>query len=110
VFLVALVMLLLFLLKTYLYQSGLDQNLVNQIPSILIAVASQIFSVIYMKILKSITIFENHKTVSEYEGSLISKASLITFIINFYSIFIFAYFSDYLASSYICQIKTTVTL
>lgn len=110
VLLVALVILLLFLFKTYLYQLGLDQNIVNQVPSILIALASQVFSKIYMVIIKNITIFENHKTVSEYEGSLISKASLITFIINFYSIFIYAYFSDYLASSFICEIKTLTTL
>ncbi len=103
------VILLLFLFKTYLLQKGYDQNIVNSLPSLLVAVASQVFSFIYKIILKQITIFENHKTVSDYEGSLISKASLITFIINFYSIFIFAYFSDFLASSYICQIKTTDT-
>lgn len=107
--LVAQVILLLFLFKTYLLQKGYDQNIVNSVPSLLVAVASQVFSFIYKIILRQITIFENHKTVADYEGSLISKASLITFIINFYSIFIFAYFSDFLASSYICQIKTTDT-
>lgn len=64
VLLVALVILLLFLLKTYLYQKGLDQNIVNQVPSILIAIASQVFSKIYMFIITKITVFENHKTVS----------------------------------------------
>lgn len=57
VFLVALCILLLFLFKTYLYQLGLDQTIVNQVPSILISVASQVFSKIYMIILKKITIF-----------------------------------------------------
>lgn len=66
VLLVAEVILLLFLLKTYMYQLGLDQNLVNQVPSISISVASQIFNKVYMVIIKNITIFENHKTVSDY--------------------------------------------
>ena len=57
VLLVALVILLLFLFKTYLYQLGLDQKIVNQVPSILISLASQIFNKIYMKIIKNITIF-----------------------------------------------------
>lgn len=57
VLLVAVVILLLFLFKTYLYQLGLDQNIVNQVPSILISLASQIFTKIYMVIIKNITIF-----------------------------------------------------
>lgn len=57
VLLVALVILLLFLFKTYLYQLGLDQNIVNQVPSILIAISSQVFSKIYTVIIKNITIF-----------------------------------------------------
>jgi len=96
------VILLLFVFKTYLYQSGLPQTVVQQTPAILISIATQVFTKIYTILIKSIINFENHKTVAEYEGSLISKVALITFVINFYSIFIFAYFSGYLASSYIC--------
>ena len=109
VLLVALVILLLFVFKTYLYQRGLPQQAVNIIPSVLISIASQIFSKIYSIVIRNITIFENHKTVSEYESSLNSKVFLMTFFINFYSIFIFAYFSNYLGSSQVCELRTTQT-
>jgi hypothetical protein len=107
--LVAEVILMLFLFKTYLYQSGQPQLLVQQLPAILIAVATQIFTKVYTILIKNITEFENHKTVTQYESSLVSKSALISFVINFYSIFIYAYFSGYLASSFICQIRTTQT-
>jgi hypothetical protein len=57
VLLVAEVILLLFLLKTYMYQKGYNQTLVNQVPSILISVASQVFNKVYMMIIRNITIF-----------------------------------------------------
>ncbi len=47
--------------------------------------------------------------MTEYESSLVSKSALISFVINFYSIFIYAFFSGYLSSSFICQIRTTTT-
>ncbi len=55
--LVAEVLLMLFLFKTYLYQSGFSQTVVQQAPSILIAVATQIFTKVYTTIIKNITNF-----------------------------------------------------
>lgn len=96
------VLIMIFLLKTYLYQKGYAQTIVQQVPSILIAIATQIFTKIYTILIKYITNFENHKTVTSFENSLVTKASLISFVINFFSIFIYAYFSGYLSSSYLC--------
>lgn len=51
------VILLLFVLKTYLYQSGLSQTIVQQVPAILISIAVQIFTKIYTILIKSIINF-----------------------------------------------------
>ena len=55
--LVAEVILLLFLFKTYLYQRGFPQLVVLHIPSILIAIATQIFTKVYTILIKNITNF-----------------------------------------------------
>ena len=57
VILVAEVMLYFFLFKTYLYQLGLSQTLVQQVPAILIAIATQVFSKVYTILIKNITNF-----------------------------------------------------
>ena len=57
---------MLFLFKTYLYQAGYPQLMVQHIPSILIAIATQIFTKIYTIMIGAITNFENHKTVTQY--------------------------------------------
>ena len=51
------VILLLFVLKTYLYQSGLSQTIVQQVPAILISIAVQVFTKIYTILIKSIINF-----------------------------------------------------
>jgi len=96
------IILMIFLFKTYLYQKGEPQFIVQQVPSIMIAIASQIFTKLYTILIKNITNFENHKTVTLYEASLVSKTALITFVINFFSIFIYAYFSGYIGASFLC--------
>ena len=60
------VILLLFLFKTYLYQLGYPQTIVQQAPAILIAIATQVFNKLYTILIKSIINFENHKTVADY--------------------------------------------
>lgn len=57
VVLVVEVLLLLVLFKTYLYQSGFSASMVNTVPAIMIAVATQIFTKIYTIIIHSITNF-----------------------------------------------------
>ena len=51
------VILMLFLFKTFLYQSGYPQLMVQHIPSVLIAIATQIFTKIYTIMIKNITNF-----------------------------------------------------
>lgn len=55
--LVAEVLLLIFLFKTYLYQSGYGQTVVQTTPSVLIAIATQIFTKVYTIMIKNITNF-----------------------------------------------------
>ena len=55
--LVAMVILMLFLFKTFLYQSGYPQLVVQHIPSVLIAIATQIFTKVYTIMIKNITNF-----------------------------------------------------
>ena len=55
--LVAEVILLLFLLKTYLYQKGYPQLVVLHVPSVSIAIATQIFTKVYTILIKNITNF-----------------------------------------------------
>jgi hypothetical protein len=80
---------------------------VNTIPAILIAIVVQIFNYLYTYLIKLITQFENHKTISSFERSLISKSYVVTFVITFISIFIYAFFSEYLDGDYMCTIRTT---
>ena len=51
------VILMIFLFKTYLYQSGYPQIFVQQAPSIMIAIATQIFTKIYTIMIRNITNF-----------------------------------------------------
>jgi len=51
------VILLLFVFKTYLYQLGLSQTIVQQVPAILISIAVQVFTKIYTILIKSIINF-----------------------------------------------------
>ena len=51
------VILLIFVFKTYLYQSGYSQTVVQQGPAILIAIVVQIFTKIYTILIKSIINF-----------------------------------------------------
>ena len=96
VVLMALVIVLIFVLKTYLFQTGQPQDVVSIVPSILISIAVQVFNAIYTILLKVITDFEEHKTIISYESSLVSKAFLINFLVTFYSLFIYAFFSSFL--------------
>lgn len=106
---VSLVIIEIFILKSVLFQRGYSQSTVNGLPAILIAIAVQVFSYVYIFLIRLITMFENHKTISMFEQSLISKSYTITFVITFLSIFIYAFFSAYLDSEYLCIIKTTET-
>ena len=51
------VILLLFVFKTYLYQSGLSQTIVQQVPAILISIAVQVFTQFYTILIKFIINF-----------------------------------------------------
>lgn len=51
------IILMIFLFKTYLYQKGYAQVIVQQVPSITIAIATQIFTKIYTILIKNITNF-----------------------------------------------------
>ena len=51
------VILLLFVFKTYLYQSGYSQTVVQQVPAILISIATQVFIKIYTILIKNIINF-----------------------------------------------------
>ena len=87
--------LIIFALKTQMFQQGLDQQLITIVPSILIAVAVQVFNFLYAIIVKLLVDFENKKTIPEYESSLSSKSFVITFIVTFYALFIYGFFSTY---------------
>jgi len=54
---VAEAILLLFVFKTYLYQSGYSQTIVQQVPAILISIAVQVFTKVYTILIKSIINF-----------------------------------------------------
>ena len=90
-----------------MYQRGLDQTTLTLVPSILISVTVQVFNFLYGIIVKQLVDFENKKTVSEYESSLSSKSFVVTFIVTFYALFIYGFFSQYFEGSDVCNIKTT---
>lgn len=96
IILMALVIILIFVFKTYLFQTGQPQELVSVVPSLLISIAVQVFNKLYTILIKAITDFEEHKTVNSYESSLVLKAFFINFLVTFYALFIFAFFSQYL--------------
>ena len=84
----------IFILKIYLYQSGEEQIIVDQVPAILISVSIKVFNFLYTKLIYTILQFENHKTVQEYESSLVSKSYIITFINTFYSLIFYAFIAE----------------
>ena len=98
--------LIIFALKTEMYQRGYSQTTVTVLPSILIALSVQAFNFAYQIIVKLLVDFENKKTVSEYESSLSSKSFVVTFVVSFYALFIYGFFSGYFEGSDVCTIKT----
>lgn len=102
----ALVIVEIFVFKTYLYQSGYDQQIVSIVPSLLISISVQIFTFLYTILIKYLTDFEDHKTITSYESALTLKSYIINFLVTFYALFIYSFFSQYLESDFICLIRT----
>lgn len=85
----------IFTLRAYLIRiwshDSILVNVAQIIASLLNAIQIVIFNAIYSKIAYWMTNFENHKTQSSYEKSLILKSCLFQFINSFNSLFYIAY-------------------
>jgi hypothetical protein len=66
-----------------------------------------IYNQIYKILSKRLTDFENHKTISEYESSLIFKQFIVIFVNTFAPLFIYSFASRIFSSVDFCKIKTT---
>ena len=107
IILLAATLLLIFVFKGIIYQQGASQSAVTYGPAILIALTVHFYNFIYSKLIRFIVDFENHRTVSDYEESLSSKNFIITFIVTYFCLFLYAFFSNYLIGSNVCLVKTS---
>jgi hypothetical protein len=99
---------MLFVLKSYLIESGYSQTISNSIPSLLVSLSTQVYNFVYSFVSNKLNNFENHKTVSQYESSLIFKNYLINFFNTFNSLFLIAFFSSLFTSVKLCKTDTKI--
>ena len=78
-------------LKTYMGNKGLTKFLVLTVPPILNLIAARIFSKIYSYVSEWLNNFENHRTSTEYENSLVYKVFFFGLFNGFNSFIIIAF-------------------
>jgi len=83
----------IFVLRTYL--SGKNRDLGNYVTAIINAIQIQILNYVYGLVANILNEFENHRTPSQFENSLIAKTFLFKFINSYNSLFYIAFFKRY---------------
>jgi hypothetical protein len=107
VVLLAAVILAIFTLKSTLIIYEYPQSTITAVPAILIAITTQLFNYLYNKMIGILVEFENKKTIPEYETALTSKSFIVTFVVTYFAIFVYAFFSQYFQADTACSILTS---
>lgn len=106
--LMASTILIIFVLKIQLLQSNASQATVTWVPSLLISFSIQLYNFLYSKVIRFLVDYENKKTTIEYERSLTHKSFIVTFIVTYFALFIYTFFSQYFDGDSICTIETKI--
>lgn len=105
--LVVCTILLVFALKGYLVQSNASISASENIPAILIAITALLYNYLYKRLSKKLTEFENHRTLSQFESSVVFKQYTIIFVNTFAPLFIYSFLESVLLQVQFCTLKTT---
>lgn len=101
-----LTILLIFYLKKYMIKvSCCSESVIASLPTVLISLSIVIFGNLYELIAGSLTIFENHKNLVQYENSKILNTYLVQFMSNFNSLFIYSFFESFFKGLGLCRIQ-----
>ena len=103
---VVITILAFFLLGIYLKDQGvivLNFDLSPVIVGVLQSVVMFIFDKLYMQISDSLAEFENHRTETEHEDSIIAKCSVFRFVNNYTPMFYIAFVKPYIQSFDQCE-------
>lgn len=100
--------LMVFALKGYLVQTSASESTANAVPALLITLTTLIYNYLYKKISKKLTEFENHKTLSQFESSVVFKQYTIIFVNTFTPLFIYAFLESVLPQVQFCTTKTAL--
>ena len=76
----------IFIFKAILIQTGASPGML-MVPSLLNSVQITVFGLVYKKLAKAMTDYENHKTVLEHNSELFQKLSLFYFCNNYSTLF-----------------------
>jgi len=69
--------------------------LLLSVPPVLTIISAQFYNLVYGKVSKFLNNYENHWSVTEFEGSLIFKVFIFNFVNEFNAFLIIAFLKDY---------------
>jgi|JI6StandDraft_1071083.scaffolds.fasta_scaffold11530_3 hypothetical protein len=106
--LVIVTVLMVFALKGYLIQTSASESTANGVPALLIVVTTMFYNYLYKRVSKKLTEFENHKTLSQFESSVVFKQYTIIFVNTFISLLVYAFLENVIPQVQFCITKTTL--